>query len=113
LRRFQSGRPALFDIELFLPALRILQRAAPSAAMQSESDKNGPPDVYARGLTQPERPAAGSYRSLALQAPHSVQWMKTPCTCPALMCIKRVPQFPQRKSMVSELTSGTGGILRG
>jgi hypothetical protein len=50
---------------------------------------------------------------LVLQAPHSVQWMKTPCTCPSLTCINKIPQFPQRKSIVSELVSGTGGLARG
>jgi hypothetical protein len=69
------------------------------------------------GVVEVEALAPGlghsSYRELVLQAPHSVQWMKTPCTWPSLTCINKVPQFPHRKSIVSRLVSGTGGKSRG
>ena len=47
--------------------------------------------------------------TVALQAPHCVQWMKRPCTWLSSACIKTVPQLPHRKSMVCELATRTGG----
>ena len=32
--------------------------------------------------------------TVALQAPHCVQWMKRPCTWSSSACSKTVPQFP-------------------
>jgi hypothetical protein len=49
--------------------------------------------------------------SVALQAPHCVQWMKRPCTWSSSACSKTVPQFPQRKSIVCELAMRMGGAF--
>jgi hypothetical protein len=52
-----------------------------------------------------------SQSSVALQAPHCVQWIKRPCTWSSSACSRTVPQFPHRKSMVCELAMRTGGAF--